>query len=67
MSIHAYHYHATYQTTPGQIENIDGIARLYGKVKDMSDYAYLKDLIDSEHSDILVINSLSYLGEFDEQ
>lgn len=56
-----YHYYAMYQSGPNSTMHIDGILNLEEPVKDMEDYAYVKELISPDHHDILTIVSLTVL------
>ena len=63
-----YHYHAQYEVggSVGKMTHIDGVAKLVERVSCHDDYVRLKKLIEPEHSHLLVMTALSYLGKEEE-
>lgn len=63
---YVYHYCAHYQISVGTFSYSSGIAKLQKRITSISDLNALRELIDKEHHEKLVVDSLSYLGrEFD--
>lgn len=66
MSRHLYHYHATWQSMPGNIVHVDGLAQTDRKITSYEDYQELKQRIadgNDVHPNKITLRSLTYLGQ----
>lgn len=66
MSRHIYHYHAAWQSMPGNIVHVDGLAQTDRKITSYEDYQELKQRIadgNDVHPNKITIRSLTYLGQ----